>query len=351
MLLWEILLKISKEGTNPIRQVAPEAEKQQKRQKRLIKNRESAQLSRLRKKLYIEELERKVTHLTTDNETLTKQVNSLNGDKKRLSEEVVYLQNIIKQSPELSAALATRKSGFQPKNMKAAGVCLLIMLFSVGLLFNQSKSPLPFSRSAREEIPEVIPKSTLYTGRVLKSVPTESTKIDEEPMIPTPRVVEIKEDDDVTAIAPLKIKDTSKERKHKLNDEDEEVTIISKTRSGSKQIEASKKKRMKISEESTVVDTEKGLVPAESNLSDKQNEIVPRINPNANYIYCPEAHYVAPATASSDGPEIVALLLPASVLNGTLYGDHPNLGNSLLEVSCQVLNLHMWPLNNSVPQR
>jgi hypothetical protein len=38
------------------RSLSPDEERQQKRQRRLIKNRESAQLSRLRKKIYIEEL-------------------------------------------------------------------------------------------------------------------------------------------------------------------------------------------------------------------------------------------------------------------------------------------------------
>jgi hypothetical protein len=157
----EELLKLSTKGTENMVQVPREDEKQLKRQKRLIKNRESAQLSRLRKKIYIEELEKKVTHLTGDNDALTKQVSSLTNDKKRLQEEVLYLQSIIKQNPDLSSALANRKPPFQPKNVKAAGVCLLIMLFSMGLLFNSNQnSNLPFSKASREEIPEVIPKST-----------------------------------------------------------------------------------------------------------------------------------------------------------------------------------------------
>jgi len=348
----EELLKVTKvisEPNNTTSTRPPEAEKQLKRQKRLIKNRESAQLSRLRKKLYIEELEKKVNHLTTDNDSLSKQVNGLNSDKKRLQDEVIYLQNIIKQSPELSAVLATRKSGFQPKNMKAAGVCLLIILFSVGLIFNQSKSSLPFARLSREEIPEVIPKSALYTGRALKSAPEVVEEFD-EPILSveksTPKIVEIKENE-LTALSPLKIKEISKERKHKRDEDEDQIIIINKPQV--KQIESSKKKRMKISEESPIEEVStKALVTTEN----QNTEIIPRMNPNANYIYCPEAHYISPASASSDGPEIVALLLPASVLNGTLYGNQNNLDSSLLEVSCQILNLHMWPLNNNtVPQR
>ncbi len=151
----------------------------------------------------------------------------------------------------------------------------------------------------------------------------------------------------MTALAPLKSKEL-KDRKHKrvlAEEEEEEVEedqrIVVSSKSHKKEIEPSKKKRMKIAEESMGVEdvSNKALVPAETVVRpEKQNtEIVPRINPNANYFYCPEAHYVSPATASSEGPEIVALLLPASVLNGTLRGDHPNLDSSLLEISCQVL--------------
>jgi len=259
---------------------------------------------------------------------------------------VIYLQGIIKQSPELSAALATRKVPFQPKNVKAAGVCLLIILFSVGLLFNQSKSTFPLTRISREEIPEVVPKSTLYTGRVLKSVPeliTEGLKspIDSTEIIPVSNSKNI-DMEETTAIVPipLKVRDIGlKERKHPRDSD--EVIMVNKEES---KTEPAKRKRMKISEESAE-DSSKGLVPADSPA--KQNsEIVPRRNPNASYIYCPEALHVAPAT-SGGGPEIVALLLPASVLNGTLFGNQPNLDSSMLEVTCQVLNLHMWPLNNS----
>jgi len=63
------------------RNLTPEEEKQLKKQRRLIKNRESAQLSRLRKKMYVEELEKKIK--------------DLEDDKKRLEEKVTELTEII----------------------------------------------------------------------------------------------------------------------------------------------------------------------------------------------------------------------------------------------------------------
>lgn len=100
-----------------------------------------------------------MNHLTAETEALTKQVTQLSGDKKKLHEEVLYLQSIIKQSPELSE-IANKRAVLPAKNVKAAGICLLIVLFSVGLLFNanQNNPNLPFGNRDREEIPEVLPK-------------------------------------------------------------------------------------------------------------------------------------------------------------------------------------------------
>jgi len=347
------LFKLSAKGTENLIHVPREEEKVMKRQKRLIKNRESAQLSRLRKKIYIEELEKKVNHLTGDNDALTKQVNSLTTDKKRLQEEVLYLQSIIKQNPDLSSALANRKPPFQPKNVKAAGVCLLVILFSMGLLFNSNQnSNLPFSKASREEIPEVIPKSTLYTGRVLKSITQEEpiSKIEIPSSISTVLAKNRQGDEEEieAAIAPITKSLTMKDKKHPR----EELDSVIPEKKATQSITTTRK-RMKISEESYSDDdgSNKGLVPLDA-IPVKRNvesELVPRRNPNASYIYCPEAHHLAPATSTNSGPEMIALLLPASVLNGSIHGNL-NLDSSLLEVSCQILNLHMWPLVNATAQ-
>ncbi len=59
---------------------------------RLIKNRESAQKSRLRKKMYIEDLENKVKAVNAQNEQLVQENNAL-------KEEVNYLTRLIKKNP------------------------------------------------------------------------------------------------------------------------------------------------------------------------------------------------------------------------------------------------------------
>lgn len=85
-------------GSN--RSLSEEEERQLKRQRRLIKNRESAQLSRQRKRLYIEELEKKVTALTTENNELIKQVALLTSENASLREEGFQYQSFIKQLSE-----------------------------------------------------------------------------------------------------------------------------------------------------------------------------------------------------------------------------------------------------------
>lgn len=86
-------------------------------------------------------MEKKVTSLAAQNELLTQQVNSISADKKKLSEEVLYLQNIVKSSSHLphseSSSLVPVKRN--PSNLKAAGVCLLMVLFSFGLIFNAAQ--------------------------------------------------------------------------------------------------------------------------------------------------------------------------------------------------------------------
>jgi regulator of replication initiation timing len=113
----------------------PEEDRHVKRQRRLIKNRESAQLSRMRKKIYIDDLERKVSVLTQDNDILTKRVASLVNDNLQLSEKVNNLTNILKQNQTQRKSVATNASTTN-KNLKTAGVCMLMILFSFGLFFN-----------------------------------------------------------------------------------------------------------------------------------------------------------------------------------------------------------------------
>jgi hypothetical protein len=339
------LLKLSTKGIETgspsdaaSKPVSSEEERQLKRQRRLIKNRESAQLSRMRKKIYIEELERKVSHLTSENDNLAKQLITVSHDKRKLEEEVIYLRNLMKQTGQLSTPnsqlvgqpikqTSNPKLNTSSKNVKTAGLCLLVVLFSFGLLFNTNSNDIA-------SISQLQPKSA-YSARALKSIKEDNMK-------------DVKKEEPSAVAMPLveSIMDTPKLLDSKEN---REVVSVKKPTDVTQVAPASlKRKKIPIADESA-----KDLVPvvAEEQVKQLKNnslQVLPNgpthhalSRPDTSYIYCSEAQQVHPASAAvGNTPQNIALLIPSSVLNATLDS---RLDKSLLEVTCQVLNLHLWP--------
>jgi len=66
-----------------------------KRQRRLIKNRESAQASRQRKKDYVGDLEKKVGDLISNNAKLKEEFSSLTAENRQLKNEVEFLADLV----------------------------------------------------------------------------------------------------------------------------------------------------------------------------------------------------------------------------------------------------------------
>jgi len=101
-------------------------ESQAKRNRRLVKNREAAQLFRQRQKAYIGDLEQKVDKLSTENVALQSKVDLLSAENKLIKEQLGYLRNFISQvtmtlpfpySQQMprEAAFGRSKAGFDPK--------------------------------------------------------------------------------------------------------------------------------------------------------------------------------------------------------------------------------------------
>mmetsp|Transcript_14404 Transcript_14404/g.20087 ORF Transcript_14404/g.20087 Transcript_14404/m.20087 type:complete len:543 (-) Transcript_14404:67-1695(-) len=310
------------------RQLSVDEERQLKKQRRLVKNRESAQLSRLRKKMYIEELEKKVNALTQDNEHLTKQLAAISTDRNKLQQEVLYLQSIIKQQQPnanlgtLSTQVAGKKP-YNPKNVKAASVCLLIVLFSFGILFKATNPNVSLLPAISEDIS--------FTGRTLQSLSDGISTVSHIPTVDSS--LQLRKE----ALLPVKSEPMEDNRPH------------SPKRSAlgdSPRVAEDKRKRMKIADDSNeVIAPSDSLVPVNSysQVEKVSNELAYNIRdkPNTSYIYCSEAQHIAPAVTSST-PETVALLIPSNLLNMT-SGIDP----SLLEVSCQVLSYYLWPMRNA----
>jgi len=189
----------------------------------------------------------------------------------------------------------------------------------------------------------VVPKSTktgVYTGRALKSIKDES--------VPVP-VVQEEQTEELVVSEKMAVESNAVGRvDSKINPSSSSSSSSSSSASSHKHsldhVEKSpRKKKMKIAEDEST--NGKSLVPAEpeTNVIQHANSslVVANARPNTAYIYCPSAQQVVPANRGN--PETIALLIPSNVLNASLEN---RLDTSLLEVSCSVLNLHMWPLSN-----
>jgi hypothetical protein len=92
---------------DPTREMTPEEKLLMKKQRRLVKNREAAQLFRQRQKEYISNLELKAAELTTANTEANARVELLASENKLMKEQLIYLRNFMKQAVAYSFPLAT----------------------------------------------------------------------------------------------------------------------------------------------------------------------------------------------------------------------------------------------------
>lgn len=320
----------------------PEEDRQMKRQRRLIKNRESAQLSRLRKKMYIDDLEKKVNALTQDNDTLTKKVATLVQENKQLSDQVSSLQIALKQSQANAnkKLVPSAPSNNGNKNMKAAGVCMLVILFSFGLFFN-------IKPSDRYKEP------TFHVGRVLTAIEEESK--------------------------PLSLPD-----QENSSSSEQASSIVSRKRSAEdslpvvrraqeKQGFGSSRRKIIRAERKMKIDTddgnEAGLVPLDqspakvsssSSVHQHPQQLRHIIRqPDTRYIYCSEPQNIfADATQhrardEEDGTDdqyetnrqinrqpLISLLVPANSSFPSIGVEHEN---SLMEITCKILSINLYP--------
>jgi len=122
------------------RPLSPMEEKDLRRQRRLIKNRESASLSRQRRKEHMDDLEIQVAGLNAENDELKARVEQLSAENAALKERLQHYEGK-EQSPSMGERFRkltkVNASPFSTKSSAAtAGACLAIVLFGFGLLFN-----------------------------------------------------------------------------------------------------------------------------------------------------------------------------------------------------------------------
>jgi len=127
-----------------MRELTQSEKNEVKRQRRLIKNRESAQASRQRKKSRVDELERRVKDLTHENSLLKENITALTTENTQLKSEVGFLQAVVNKSgitnvfsihpTNYSNLGGKQQNGIPPT---ATGrLVLMVVLFSFGLFFS-----------------------------------------------------------------------------------------------------------------------------------------------------------------------------------------------------------------------
>jgi len=272
-----------------------EEERQLKKQRRLIKNRESAQLSRQRKKMYVSELETKVKNMNSENSQLRDQV-------ARLNNQVMDLEN---QVAQFKATLNSITPAQHPK--AALGLCMVVFLLSVGLFFPQNSSPVsPMEFSQHPSV---------YTGRVLQEIQpkAESEQLEAEVSLLDKRQLKEYVPEESSAKRPrLEVPDKGGNR---LSSDQEDKT------------------------------SSYGLMLVDPKAHPSLEQSEQEIRPETSVIYCSEVQTLS----VSPNNDNLTVLLPASAFNGTIPLDESE--NALLEVSCQILNITVFPFYPGVDGR
>lgn len=107
-----------------------------KKVRRKIRNKQSAQDSRRRRKEYIDSLEGRASACSAQNKELQRTVDQLDKHNRSLVAQLRRIQSLIKQTASKGAQTST---------------CILIILFSLGLIILPSLSPFSRASASRED--------------------------------------------------------------------------------------------------------------------------------------------------------------------------------------------------------
>ncbi|XP_034452308.1 cAMP responsive element binding protein 3-like 3 like [Hippoglossus hippoglossus] len=148
---------LAKEGASlPTHMPLTKAEERTlKRVRRKIRNKQSAQESRKKKKVYVDGLENRVAICTAHNLELQKKVQMLHKQNISLIEQLRKLQSIVKMSTMKASTTST---------------CVMVFLLSFCLIIFPSVNPFGGNTKEKE-----IYTPTSIISRTLRSVPQEST--------------------------------------------------------------------------------------------------------------------------------------------------------------------------------
>jgi len=104
-------------------------EKELKRQRRLIKNREYASQSRHRKKVFVDDLQKKMEAVQEENTSLKTQVQSLSEENQVLKRKIAAIAESVKKKSSSSEFLKKMTTIGRPTPNKTVSACLLVIMF------------------------------------------------------------------------------------------------------------------------------------------------------------------------------------------------------------------------------
>ena len=359
------------------RDLTSEERRELKRQRRLIKNRESAQASRQRKKNYVETLEQQVATLNGENNRLREHITALSTENKNLKDEVIYLHDMIKKTPGLSTLftaganyMASFSKGQQnlSANVKSAGLCLMILLFSFGLFFNnmqpQQQQALPWDRTGPEPIPEVI----IFLMQKKKKKNNFSI------IVPSPHRVHYPKLDSQVVPSSNRLSKLEDSNFRLAGNDRDLLNVLSEQEFNTERLERAFKprhvpKEARVTEvapvtpeaqpapqlnnnnaaqhtESQGVKRKRSELKESKPLDDVKSQIS-SWKPNTTYLMCNDIQQVTPpenVPRDANSPLLIAFLLPSDSFNGTSPQSAPgHENNGMLEVTCQVIDVNILP--------
>jgi len=336
------------------RDLTSDEQRELKRQRRLIKNRESAQQSRQRRKDYIEQLEEKVAQLTSDNQALKTELFTVREQSGQLRQEVAYLQGVIKKNRGLNAVYTginylqgTAKENLTSGNIKAASVCLMLVLFSFGLFWSNGQLS---NHVHREQVPQILPASTgsrhilsINEKRAKKDSITQLTEPDREETARRMKAIHrSRPSEENTNVDFMEIDHHVDLSKVKL----ESVTTKPKIKRDASAMNIVDHDTRPLTKPSHMADASPVQVLSSSPNAQPQ---IQHWKPNTTYLMCADVQQITPpptVEVDESAPFMVAFLIPPDSF-GSPAPNAQSESESLLEVTCQVVDVSVIPSGNS----
>ena len=285
------------------RSLTEEEENRFKKHNRLIRNRESAQKSRMKKRLYVDKLEKKIQGLEKQIHNLqglnTDYLNQINSLKDRNQ----HLENLLKK--------VDPNSQETPKFDIKKGMFVFLIVFSFGLFFNfnlfsQQPKYIPITSSASHVAPFSHNRALLSKEKSSSTQSSSSTL-----SLPSSNKIPANPNSKMELVSSQNVL-SQNNRYFKRKSENEGH------------------------EDKLVISSHDALIK-DRNLTDDD------LTDDTSYIYCSEAKRVYKGSPKSP---VVGFLIPSDFLNDTnLVPIQHNQRPPLVEITCSVMDVHpIYPL-------